>query len=312
MKLPFAFNLTLLYRLLLPGFLLSLGLFPLFDAGRKLGIPLEVSLTLSTILLGWLVVILDMQIYMVFEGRRYWPNPLLNLFMRLEERRLARLRQAIDQKKINKRRYLEALPEIRWFPIGESGKCFAMYPTKLGNLIYSYENYSYRIYGMDAVFYWARIWLLLNKDIREEIDAQQALADSTVYCSSVLYVFGFLYLLYSFLSLFNVRWIEDFAKTSSLLLFAFLAIMLAFLLYRISLHTHARFGDTFKAVFDIHREKLVFPGLIEGIAEFAGLKEMDSKAKYEHIRRYLQFNLIRKPGEDPQTPEQMRPLSEPR
>lgn len=311
MKLPFTFNLTLIYRLLLPGFLLSIGLFPLLNAGRESGIPLEVSLTLSTILFGWLIVVLDMQIYMVFEGRRYWPRPVLNLFLRLEERRLARLRRAIDQKDLDRRKYLEALAKIRWFPINdETGRCVTRCPTRLGNLIYSYENYSSRIYGMDAIFYWPRIWLVLNKDIREEIDAQQALADSTLYCSSALYICGFLYLIYSFLSLFNVCWIEDFAKTSSLLLFAFLAIMSALLLYRMSFHTHARFGDTFMAIFDMHREKLVFPGVIERISEFTGLKEMDSKAKYKHIWRYLQYNLIKKPGEPLKTPEQMRSLSE--
>jgi hypothetical protein len=310
MKLPFAFNLTLIYRLLLPGFLFSLGLFPLFNTGKNFGIPLEVSLTLSTILLGWLVVVLDMQIYMIFEGRRYWPRSVSNLFLRLEERRLSRIQSAIDQKESNRRKYLEALVEIKWFPIDEADRCMVRYPTKLGNMIDSYESYPYRIYGMDSVFYWPRIWVVLNKDIREDIDAQQALADSTLYCSSALYVTGFLYLIYSFSSLFNVCWIVDFAKTGSLLLIAFISIILGFWVYRMSFHTHARFGDTFRAVFDMYREKLVFPGVIEGIAEFAELKEMDHKAKYKHIWRYLQYNLIKKPGEPPKTPEQMKSLSE--
>jgi hypothetical protein len=84
MKLPFDFGVKLFFRLLIPGFFLSLGFFPfmsklLFWTGWK--IAPEYFFLGSTALLGWLLIILDMPIYMLFEGRRFWPGPIRKLFL---------------------------------------------------------------------------------------------------------------------------------------------------------------------------------------------------------------------------------------
>ena len=94
MKLPFAFNLKLVFRLLLPGLLLALGFFPLIKTLLDLawkGISDVYIFTLSVIILGWLVVILDMPIYIAFEGRRYWPKFLRNRLVKREIDRLDKL-----------------------------------------------------------------------------------------------------------------------------------------------------------------------------------------------------------------------------
>jgi len=73
--------------MLLPGSILALGFFPLtlmlLDAvgwSKRA----EVSFLVSTGLFGWLMSILDLQIYMLFEGRRYWPKRIRSLFVRSE------------------------------------------------------------------------------------------------------------------------------------------------------------------------------------------------------------------------------------
>src|SRR5215213_3235569 len=219
MKLPFDFGIKLLFRLLLPGFVLALGFAPLtFFVLDWINWPESYVffLVVTVILSGWLILILDMQIYMLFEGRRYWPDGIRKDFVNRETQRLEKLRRAAAlsvledieeregkletetvqatrdklEQKINadERNYLEALFDIRNFPMDEQGNHKARFPTRLGNLIDAYEVYSTTAYGMDSVFYWPRLWLKLDKDVKEDIDGRQAVADSTVYVSFACFV----------------------------------------------------------------------------------------------------------------------------
>lgn len=43
-------------------------------------------------------------------------------------------------------------------------------PTSLGNALRAAEDYSYNVYGMDSIFWWPRLWLLLPDRVRNEID----------------------------------------------------------------------------------------------------------------------------------------------
>jgi hypothetical protein len=173
--------------MLFPGFLLALGFFPILKiVSDKINIPFEISFTLTVILLGWFIVVLDMYIYMAYEGRRYWPKWLRKWFLNRESKRLEKLIRASESSDYETS--LEAWVELGLFPVDKkTGEFKVRYPTRLGNLCTAFEDYPSRIYGMDSVFYWPRIWLTLDKDIREEISNQQALADSTVYCSGALF-----------------------------------------------------------------------------------------------------------------------------
>ena len=66
--------------------------------------------------------------------------------------------------------YDELWSEIRQFPADEHDHYIATRPTKMGNILASYEDYPDSRYGMDSVFYWHRLWLIVDKDTREEID----------------------------------------------------------------------------------------------------------------------------------------------
>lgn len=94
MKLPFTFGLRLVYRLFLPGLILALGFSPsffLFFRDISEFARFEWVIVTAVLMLGWLISISDMHIYMIFEGRRYWPNSIKSWFISREERRLQKL-----------------------------------------------------------------------------------------------------------------------------------------------------------------------------------------------------------------------------
>lgn len=191
MKLPFDFGIKLIFRLLIPGFFLSIGFFPILNTILALvgwTSKFEYVFVILIIFMGWLITISDMGIYMLFEGRRFWPNPLKRFFTEREEKRLAGIKEKL--KDTNNQTVAEAYFDIRNFPMNAEGDYIALYPSRLGNLLAAFEGYSLRVYGIDAIFYWGRIWLKIDKDTREEIDNSQALADSTVYTSFALVFTG--------------------------------------------------------------------------------------------------------------------------
>ena len=291
MKLPFSFSLKFAFRLLLPGFIISLGFFPLLQTilnQIKLTTTHEVAFFLSVVIFGWMFVIFDMPIYMAFEGRRYWPKPLWNYFKHLEEIRLRKVIQ--DTRSLDVTKYLESSVEIRRFPMDEDGNYCVKFPTRIGNLIAAYETYSKRSYGMDSIFYWYRIWLTLDKEVREEIDNQQALADSTIYVIAALNICGLLCTIYAFLQMINNQLITVLPNRYLLLGLAILVFIGSYILYRFSLHIHATFGEIFKSVFDNYRKNISVDDIITEVSEItkdSTLTNLPKKEKYKIAWRYL-------------------------
>src|SRR6266568_2291785 len=197
MKLPFDFGIKLIFRLVIPGFLLSLGFLPIMNAGLDVfgwTARFDYAFLTAIVLLGWLITISDMSIYMLLEGRRWWPAPIKRFCI---DRHEARLRKLIERSKSTDDLIAgEAYFDLPNFPMNNDGEYYVAYPSRLGNLLRAFELYSLRTYGIDSIFFWWRIWLRLDKDSREEVDNSQALADSTTYACFSLYFSGLLMLLY--------------------------------------------------------------------------------------------------------------------
>ena len=296
MKLPFTLGIKFVFRIILPGFILALGFLPILrtivDLTDKL-IPLEYAFAIAILLLGWLLVAFDMPIYMVFEGRRYWPEILRAFFNRREKKRLRGLEDTIkNHKKDDHRKYIEASVEIRRFPLDSTGHWEARLPTRLGNLLTSYEEYSKRIYGMWQGFYWPRIWLTLDKDLREEIDSQQALADSSLYSVFALYSCGVLSLIYAFLYLMKLPVGGYLPRPPYYWVLPLVSFASGYFIYRQSLHVHAQFGETFKAVFDHHGQKVMFPEIVGAIASLTDVSlrtapvEKQNQVVWSYLNNY--------------------------
>ncbi len=293
MKLPFDLSLKFVFRLLLPGFILATAFEPVLQTILKnLGVTgqAQIGYVASALVWGWLVIVIDMHIYMLYEGRRYWPGFLRNWMLGREKSRLARLLTDAEQgASLQVKR--EASVELRRFPIDEaSGQFTAEYPTRLGNLLSAFEDYSNRIYGMDSVFYWPRLWLVLDKDSREEIDSLQAMADSTTYASFAFYVTGLAGLVYAALKALRVTAIEFLPETRLLVGLGIAFLLLGYVTYRVSLHLHAQFGETFKAVFDLYHEKVLFPDVLAEVGRLTGEQHperLPAKLQYRKVWRYL-------------------------
>ncbi len=341
MKLPFEFGLKFFFRLLVPGFLLSLGLWPVSFFLIDLGgwqIKHELVLAIVIVLAGFLIMVSDMQIYMLFEGRRYWPASVRLFFLRREQRRLNLLKARATVAKLNsihlmKRQlydmkdapapvslledivkvegeYQEAQFDLRRFPQDNQFEHYVCHPSRLGNTIAAFEGYPSRSYGMDAVFYWPRLWLKLDKETREEIDSLQALADSSLYDSFALYLSGLLWLSYDLLFTANSlvvrfapRWIlRGFQVTlfeylpnrlsSWLLVPSFLVA--GYGLYRASLRLHAQFGETFKGVFDVFGKEIDVSAIYAEIAPILATGvSLGRKEQLSAVFRYLQYGLVK-------------------
>jgi hypothetical protein len=315
MKFPFTFSTKLILRLILPGLIISAAFAPtvhslLHWGGFKIGL-LEL-LPLEVVFWGWLVVLSDMPIYMLYEGRRFWPEPLWRFCLTLETARLQTLtaNAAPQMRERNYRLYQESGIELLNFPIGKSGEPEVRYPTRLGNLITAYETYPSVSYRLDSVFYWARLWVVLDKDLREEMDNQQALADSALYISFCLWVSSVILLAYSWSSWAYGLHLIYVPATGVMLGLASVCGVGAFVLYRISLFAHGQFGELYKALFDQFRGKLLLDDVIEEVGRLTDdpMLGFRSKAeKYRIVSRFLRWHRIRPPSENRNfTPEEWR------
>jgi hypothetical protein len=245
----------------------------------------------STALLGWLLIILDMPIYMLFEGRRFWPGPIRKLGLNSEEKRLKKIIQTQEKYiKSDRPKYLEATVEKRKFPMSETGQYEVRFPTRLGNTITAYETYPNSRYGMDAIFYWYRIWLKLDKDTREDIDNRSALVDSALYSSFALFVSGlawFVYAIVHTLTSAKLMYVPRLAITWPI----FLAFLVSgYLTYRLSVYLHSQFGEVFKSTFDVYGKELDVSDIVKEIATITNDPELLNRSRREQFKsawRYL-------------------------
>lgn len=330
MKLPFSLGVKLIFRLLVPGFFLTLGLYPILAALRdKSGweIQVEYLFILSVIGTGWLVLILDQPIYMFLEGRRYWPQWLRRVFISSEQRRLARILNKDDKfyalsealsehakKKNAYQKYIEATVEQRTFPLNDSGALEAQFPTRLGNLIYAFETYPEKRYRVDAIFFWYRILLIMDKDLREELDNRQAVADSALYACVAFFISGVLWLCYQVLSVYEFTLIGHLPTFLPPWVPAIGFLLLSFTLYRMSLFAQYQFGETFKSVFDIYEKRIDVSGVLQKVSSISkdqSILNADRGAKLWIALRYLHNYKIKCPNSScanllPMSPETLK------
>ncbi len=297
MKFPFDFGIKLIFRLILPGAILAAAMAPAVHAAmHALGIliRIEFALPFEVVAWGWAIVVCDMRIYMLFEGRRYWPEKLRTWMVNRQIKRLNALVQIVEGDHPEDNEYLEAAVEYGFYPVTDGGDPCVRHPTRLGNIIESFETYPEVKYGLDAIFYWYRLWVVIDKDLREEIDNAQSVADSAIYIVFALYCSGTVMLAYALMAFIPVH-LPYVPSPLVLLLLSALCFVGGFVLYRLSLPVHCQFGELFKSVFDEHRSKLVFDDLVKHIgtirgAPYVSLNPWDTN---RIVWRYLRWHRIR-------------------
>jgi hypothetical protein len=155
--------------------------------------------------------------------------------------------------------YAELTTSLREeFPVTDTGASVARAPTRMGNIIYAYEQYPMLRYRMSFAFYWYRLWLAVDKDTREELDKSSAPTDALLHLAAGALLAGVLYVVLA-LTLFVVLAITGQGDPDTALRFLLIglcALIGSYLPYRLSLSGHLRNGELFKSLFDVHRVQL--------------------------------------------------------
>ncbi len=127
-------------------------------------------------------------------------------------------------------------------------------PTRLGNVIRSFEAYSLRQYGMDAVAFWPRLVAEIPKDYAATVDDAKTSFDFMLNCSTLSGLLSFVTLLTGLFypSRFNharttVVWVAEIVTLYAM----------AFLFYRLSIGRARAWGNTVRTSFDLYRRDLL-------------------------------------------------------
>jgi hypothetical protein len=227
------------------------------------------------LIVGMAFSALDDPIYGFYEGRFLWPDWIYNWRTNRWLGFVQRLEKLTTQLPHTDRRWIEAWARLRWFPIvRETGGRTATRPTELGNVLATYEAYSDSVYGLHPVSYWSRLWLLLSKDQRDEIESSWAPTDGWTYSAAAILAVGIIYLVLGAVVLVSTRIGDGFLWTNDEAAVAVYAgallVCVSIVPYWLSIPGHIRNGDTMMAMFDVFREdlaKIKIPPTKDEIAE---------------------------------------------
>ena len=127
-------------------------------------------------------------------------------------------------------------------------------PTRLGNVIRSFEYYSHREYGIDSVEIWPRLVSVIPKEYAVSVDDTKTTFDFMLNCSllsfllaTAIFVVGLLYP--------SALLAESALLSWGLKIVAF--ILLSYFFYRLSINRADAWGLLIKAAFDLYRWDLL-------------------------------------------------------
>ena len=132
-------------------------------------------------------------------------------------------------------------------------------PTYFGNYLLSAEKYASLTYGMDVIFWWPRIWLILSDAEREEIE--ETLTPIITLLNAIFFlVIGAIWTVF-----FIIMQIVNTAKFSSHTvwtagceIFVLLGLVgIIYALYQFAIMQTLPYGDNIRAVVDLHRFDLL-------------------------------------------------------
>lgn len=134
-------------------------------------------------------------------------------------------------------------------------KRYPEYPTEFGNVLAEYELYSEKQYGMHMIVFWQHLWLILPKELRDDLDLRSAKADFNVYVSFILLTFAFMG---SMVFAFQLNsWYNIFYwSIPKALISAVISLFGFYIFYKLSISEHKTYGRYVKSVFDLYKSDL--------------------------------------------------------
>lgn len=202
-----------------------------------LAIAAAAGLVFAATVLGTQVV----AITRVFEG--YWRWGWADKTVGAVGRRWQRHRLAQLARDTSAMGYLR---EYMAFAPAELG---AVLPTRLGNTLRAAESYSGdpERWGLDAVFWWPRLYLIIPDGTRAQVDEARASMDQMVVLSALSVVFATVAVGFGIAGLPLVVWIPCASG----------GLALSWLVYRAAVTSAAAFGDLIRSCFDLYRGDLL-------------------------------------------------------
>ena len=187
-------------RVVLPGIVLAAGIHPIFSDGLKFvaavyGLDTTVLLITEVVFFGLLVSSWVKQIYYLFEGFRL---PQLTAWgLKRQRKKLSRLEDAhlliqgersFDELNETEKLKVYKIDErLQEFPLRRntvgSPEQYVDRPTRLGNIIATYELYPKTRYGIDGIDFWQHLLSFAPESARESFDEQYAFAESLLLAS---------------------------------------------------------------------------------------------------------------------------------
>ncbi len=145
------------------------------------------------------------------------------------------------------------------FPYRADGDTYifeAERPTRLGNLIASYELYPKNIYGIDTIFFWNHLIFLASEESRAEVDEKSSIAESILLSSAAgagIAIVAFLVLLFNVIRGRCLEHVWLIPAESAKLAFqiALFGIAAFVIFYRLSLPAYREYRDSFRAMVDL-------------------------------------------------------------
>lgn len=127
-------------------------------------------------------------------------------------------------------------------------------PTRLGNIIRSFEHYPKREYGIDGAEMWPRLVASIDKDYATVVDDAKTSCDFFITCSMLSSLLSAAFIVVGVLRPVALTGTTVFLITIAKgLLFA----VLSYALYRLAIPRAQEWGKTVKSAFDLYRWKLL-------------------------------------------------------
>jgi hypothetical protein len=292
-------------RVILPGIVLAAGVHPLISTLAPIidslyGVGTSVLFVAEVVFFGLIVSSATQWIYYVYEGFRL--QLLTTLAGPANQRRVRQLSELMNQlqtqlqtagsfppsQENSRIKTYEALLD---FPVrqGNDGKVehFAERPTRLGNIIATYELYPKTVYGVDGVFYWFHLLNFASENSRREFADQSAFAESLVLTSfsgalvaflHALVLIGFGIGIWSHRLVFVV--LQTGPKTSLSLMAFGITVWASF--YAAALPAYREAGKMFKSIVDI-----AMPSFVEWVQKVNAPLGDAATHNAKKVRNYL-------------------------
>ena len=129
-------------------------------------------------------------------------------------------------------------------------------PTAFGNQLLAAEKYSFVTYGMDIIYWWPRLWLLLSDSERTENEETLIPLIALLNTTTVLFGGGLGYvicLMYQIPLIIELGWLTTLLEIGIFACF----IIAGYVFYHLTILQLIPYGDNIRAVADLHRFDLL-------------------------------------------------------